>query len=401
MDTHTATYGDEPSAGAQTRQPMKGIYLARLDLSVPNHMGVHNKILGQIAALEKALGPIDGYFPRGLTIEKNGQPVSSFPDGYAAHFRFHQYGFYNQLKGMNLQADYFYIRHQLATPAFLAFVKTLRMDNPSAPILLEIPTYPYDLEQVGLKQQTKLLQDRLTRNRMHKWIDRVVTFSREDQIFGIPAIKTQNGIDLDRFPLIPPPKNQRGINLVGVANVSRWHGYDRIISGLHDYYTTSKQPEVNFHIIGDGEELPNLKALTSELRLNHRVYFHGAINGDALTEALNGMHIAVSSLAMHRLNTHTTNLKSREYCARGLPFINSHHETYIPSDFPFAFTTTGDDQPVNIEQIISHYKQMVHTTPLFRNELRAYAAQHLTWENKFSAVVDAILSVKHRSNKVS
>lgn len=77
----------------------------------------------------------------------------------------------------------------------------------------------------------------------------------------------QNGIDVDNIlvrTLSPRPEASNHLHLVGVANVTYWHGYDRVISGLQLYY--SKQPstslkKIYFHIVGGGSDITHLKKL--------------------------------------------------------------------------------------------------------------------------------------------
>ena len=40
------------------------------------------------------------------------------------------------------------------------------------------------------------------------------------------------------------------LNLIGVAEIHRWHGFDRLIRGLADYYSKPKNYIVRFHVVG-------------------------------------------------------------------------------------------------------------------------------------------------------
>ena len=70
-------------------------------------------------------------------------------------------------------------------------------------IALEIPTYPYDAEfaQSPFVRRLKLRIDRTFRRRMARWVDRIVTFSDDPEIFGRPTIRISNGIDFRSIPL--------------------------------------------------------------------------------------------------------------------------------------------------------------------------------------------------------
>ena len=40
------------------------------------------------------------------------------------------------------------------------------------------------------------------------------------------------------------------LHLIGVAEVHYWHGFDRLVRGLADYYRNNPEYKVYFHIVG-------------------------------------------------------------------------------------------------------------------------------------------------------
>ena len=40
------------------------------------------------------------------------------------------------------------------------------------------------------------------------------------------------------------------LNLIGVAEIHQWHGFDRIIKGLANYYSKRQDYIVKFHVVG-------------------------------------------------------------------------------------------------------------------------------------------------------
>jgi uncharacterized protein YozE (UPF0346 family) len=82
---------------------------------------------------------------------------------------------------------------------------------------------------------------------------------------------------------------------------------------------------------------------------------------------------------MHRKGlTQTSELKAREYCARGIPYIISCADPDFPDDFPFIQRLLPDDSPVSIEKIIE-FAQKVYKDPEHPQKMRAYAVEHLEW----------------------
>ena len=175
------------------------------------------------------------------------------------------------------------------------------------------------------------------------------------------------------------PYRGEDLHLLCVANISRWHGLDRLIRGLGAYHGPTR---VTLHIAGDGSELPNLKKIINQLDITDQVIFHGLTTGKDLDDLFNICHIAVGSLGMHRKGlTQTSELKAREYCARGIPYIIACADPDFPDDFPYLYRFLSDESPVDIERIIE-FTQKVYKDPEHPQKMRAYAVEHLDWSVK-------------------
>ncbi|MDY5125512.1 MAG: glycosyltransferase family 1 protein, partial [Prevotella sp.] len=108
--------------------------------------------------------------------------------------------------------------------------------------VMEIPTYPYDQEFRGypLKYKLPLYVDQLFRRSVAAEMQAIVTFSDQQEIFGCPTIQISNGIDLDSIPLHQykpiAADDASTIHLVAVAEIHYWHGFDRLVAGMGEYY---------------------------------------------------------------------------------------------------------------------------------------------------------------------
>ena len=144
------------------------------------------------------------------------------------------------------QIEFVYIRsNHNANPFTIRMVK--RMKKTGMKVVMEIPTYPYDQEYFNKSMKRQLIQDKLFRYLFAKQLDAIVTFSEEDIIFGQLTIRISNGIDFDSVRMKKEsyhPTNE--LHLIGVAEIHRWHGFDRIIKGLAEYYATPKEINVFF-----------------------------------------------------------------------------------------------------------------------------------------------------------
>ena len=289
---------------------------------------------------------------------------------------------------------------QNANPWLIRFFKKLRQAGIHA--VTEIPTYPYDAEFVGFSRMTRLnlKVDQTFRNALYKQMDAVVTFSDAKEIFGQRTINISNGVDFDSIPLHEPLPMNHELHLIGVAEVHYWHGFDRLIAGLGEYYSqqltaNSQQPNIIFHIVGgvgpsemyDSVHAPGFHELIEKYGIQDKVIFHGQLFGQALDDIFNQCQFAIGSLARHRSDiTNIKTLKNREYATRGIPFIYSEQD----SDFdyqPYVLKAPADESPINIQQIID----FLDNNQQLPTDIRKTVA-NLSWKIQMQQVVDAVLS---------
>jgi len=195
-----------------------------------------------------------------------------------------------------------------------------------------------------------------------------------------PHITIGNGFNVDSVNVRKPvPYQGQDLNLLCVANVSRWHGLDRLIRGLGTYHGPTR---VTIHIAGEGSEIPRLKKLITELDISGKVVFHGFSTGKDLEDLFNTCHIAIGSLGLHRIGlTEASILKAREYCAWGIPYIIACADPDFSDDFPYIFRIPADETPVDLEKVIE-FTQRVCKDPNHPQKMRAYAVEYLDWSVK-------------------
>jgi glycosyltransferase involved in cell wall biosynthesis len=286
---------------------------------------------------------------------------------------------------------------QNANPWLIKIFKKLRKVGIHS--VTEIPTYPYDQEFIGYSKQErlKLRIDQLFRYSLYKQMDALVTFSDAERIFGQRTIRISNGVDFDSIPLHQPSAVSRHpseLHLIGVAEVHRWHGFDRVMTGMGEYYnqkqiTNSHKLEVYFHVVGGvhPSQMANcFQPIIEKYHLQDRVIFHGQLFGDELTKVFNQCQFAIGSLGRHRSGiTVIKTLKNREYATRGIPFIYSEQD----SDFdhqPYVLKAPADDSPVDIQKIVDFLEGFT----MKPEEIR-HTVEHLTWKIQMERVIDAVV----------
>lgn len=282
---------------------------------------------------------------------------------------------------------------QNANPWLIRFFKKLRKAEIHA--VTEIPTYPYDKEFMHFewKMRVELKIDQLFRKKLYQQMDALVTFSDAERIFGQHTIRISNGVDFDSIPLHQPFANNHELHLIGVAEVHPWHAFDRVMSGMGEYYrqkqlANSQKLDVYFHVVGGVH--PNrmkldFQPIIDKFGIRNKILFHGQLFGVALTDVFNHCQFAIGSLGRHRSGiTNIKTLKNREYATRGIPFIYSEQDSDFDNQ-PYVLKAPADETPINIQQIID----FMDSFSMKPEEIRK-TVEHLTWRIQMQRVVDEV-----------
>ncbi len=159
-----------------------------------------------------------------------------------------------------------------------------------------------------------------------------------------------------------------------------WHGLDRIIRSLAEY----KEVKTTLHIIG-----AITPSMIKPLSSSHvALQFHGTQHGSALDAILSNMHAGISTMALYRKGmSQACSLKTREYTARGLPFLLAYQDAdlaHVEKDLTFFLNFPNDDTLIDMERVCSfltdiNRKNMQRT---LSDYMRTYALQQMDWKSK-------------------
>lgn len=188
-----------------------------------------------------------------------------------------------------------------------------------APVVEEINTN--DLTQHGGLGGVYSLYNRLTRGIFLRRVQGLITVSRELAVspavaaYRKPTQIIANGCLLDGFPQLPAPANKIP-HLIFIGNPGYlWHGVDKLID------LACRLPDVHIDIVGYD------KLLGSET-LPENLTLHGYLSTHEYQDILAGADVAISSLALHRVQLDEASpLKSRECLAFGLPLVVAYTDT--------------------------------------------------------------------------
>jgi len=291
------------------------------------------------------------------------------------------------LKNKGVRYDYAYIRLPYPSLKVVSFPLVYIMKKQySDKLIIEIPTYPFVNESKGIKSKLYNLYLNFISLLLSDKIDSVSYMgAKRKTIWGRYAIRIFNSVPLTSVP-VKVYENHNGINFIGVAQLAYWHGYDRLIRGLAKYNKEAKTP-VFFHIVGNSlskkdDEFSRLKTIAEKNGVTEYIVFHGAMHGAQLDMLYNKMDIAVDSLGRHRSgNDYNCSIKSKEYCARGIPFIKSHRDDSF-NETNYYFQCESNENPIDVYAVINWFQ----STNFNERELREFAEETFNWNAQFMKV---------------
>lgn len=393
----------------------KIIYISYVDLE--NTSGYNHKIEYQVKALSKTGSEtylLTRYGKKGiaflkfkngsLEIDKQFVPKKEFKNKYLFHYFFNRQFFQILLDlDKEYQFDFYYIRRIIpVTPAMLKALKKLKQNDKI--IFYEIPTFPWKEEAKKNFNKISYCMDVLSYGKLLKLVDYIpAIYDNNTPLKDIEKnkfIKINNGISTENIKLKKIKNKSNFLYFISIAHIALWHGYDRIIKGLYEYYKNNPEKEVYYHCVGKGPELTNLEELTKELNLEKYVIFHGTKTGEELDKVVDISDIAFSSLGLHRIGAGSP-LKAREYCARGIPFVISYDDWDFPESFPFVYRIPNDDSPVDINEVIKWYEKLLKEHPNYSLEMRKYAEDNLSWDAKMKPVIEKIKEIAKEKERKS
>jgi len=239
-----------------------------------------------------------------------------------------------------------------------------------------------------------MVVDYLVRSLFRFLVDRFAVVNCSERVlFGVPVISFNNGVDLDGYQVKSPSLlYEHVLRMVFVGNPGSWHGLDRILKGMHDYYDQQKSKcrRVELAVIGAGGCIEEIRELVLKYGLVNYVDFYGQQEGAELDQIIEDYDLGVGALATHRLSSQVfAPLKHREYCARGIPFLfDGNDDAFV--GFGGAIDVGRGDGSIDILSLLKSYDDVIAGgfTP---DIIRTYAGDRLSWDAVFDDVINSLM----------
>ncbi len=371
---------------------MKLLYLSTWDFSNEESGGVCKKINSQIAVFEKNGYEVDFIYIKNGNIIYRENKIERAIGRVGNIKKTPAYmKLYKALK--DKKYDWVYNRYGMMDTFYYRVLKRLHKNG--ARILIEIPTYPYVGEKPeGILYQFMFWWDEVYLKRLKKVVDRIVTYSQDENIFDIQTIHIMNGIDINS---IKPVCREKGvddtIDLLMVALMQPYHGYERLLYGLKKYYKEGGKRKIFCHFVGDGPERVVYENIVRDCALSDNVKFYGMKGGEELDKIYDKIDIGVCSLGCYKKGIYwSSELKSREYLAKGIPIVAGIEiDIFSMIDHNYFCQFPNDESSIDINQIVEFYDKIYkQDCQKVAENIREMAEKYITMEAVFKPVCDYI-----------
>ncbi len=358
-------------------QTSKIVYLASLDKS--RSPGVYKKILGTVAGAEQA----------GYSVDlKLFDPKNGFLNQFVEEID-------------HSDADILIIR-SLCQYNFYLIPAFRRAKAKGKKIILDVPT-PNSVAiseladgKTGWKRKIKDLTYLILSGPVPYWfVSQVLQYAEEGAWFTLGnRTKTSligNGIQVASVPerTEVPIFDDSCLRLICVASLNYWHGVDRLIKAIATFNADDNPLKVHLKIIGNGASMADLQKLTKTLGVQEYISFSGFLDGDELYREYETAHMAVGSLALFRKKLKSASeLKSREYCAVGIPFMVVGDDPDFPKETRFRVQLPNRESISDLTDFFRNFdSKYLAFTP---SEIRKYAQENLDYSVKVMEILNAV-----------
>lgn len=220
----------------------------------------------------------------------------------------------------------------------------------------------------------------LNHKRFKNYVDCFLVEGNMTEMYNVPCYTMNMGVEVESIK----PHKYRGdtseLNLISVANENVYHGYDRVIKSLHEYYKNNKEKNIRIHLVGIISD--KTKALIDQFKLNEYVILYGKKGGEDLDRIYDLCNVGLGPFGQHRVGgKKDTGLKTKEYFAKGLPYIYSGEEPTVPPNYPYIKQFPSDESVIDFQKVWAFYETFCNEEEHVCEEMRRFAKQNYSWDS--------------------
>lgn len=282
--------------------------------------------------------------------------------------------------------DFVYIRRLMLKLIYASpFIRKL---SRSLPIVYEIPTYPLDKTwDFRLSIRNKI--EFFVFSRIKKYLTLIPAVFCDDVPIPDKFLPFLNCIDIENYPVpVSAPDVNDTIRLFISSNLAPSHCINRLFDSMEKY---SGKYKLQLTVVSsDTPSYRDAKRYAAQLEITDSIEFLSERSLSDVIKIAKTHHIGVGILTYNEPSrTIDTSLKSKDYCAIGLPFFSSLKDLSFKDDFPYHFILDNSKYEFDIADIIDWYINIQNDTN-FRTKMYQYAKENLQYDKYAKNIVNII-----------
>jgi glycosyltransferase involved in cell wall biosynthesis len=220
-----------------------------------------------------------------------------------------------------------------------------------------------------------------------KYIDLVAAISNYENIWRCKTIHIDNAINLNEIKLKKKRKADGVIKLISVSNEQIYHGYPKLVKGLYSYYNNGGKRKIKIYFVGEFRK--QTKKLVDKLGMTENIYFLGKKYDEELESIYDCVDLGIGALGLHSGSEYGSSIKTKEYFAKGIPFINGWKEYAFDDNYPYVKRFNVYSEMIDFNQVVDFYDNIKDDENL-QLKMREFAEKNYTWEIMMKRVFDNV-----------
>jgi hypothetical protein len=289
--------------------------------------------------------------------------------------------------------DYFWFRINFFSNSLLNLLESLKKKRTK--IILETLSY-YPNMKFKLFNSTFLYaliyySFVLNKSKLKRYIDLTLIEGNFPDFFGIPTFEFGMGVNPLNYTKHIYLGSTQELKMIMVGHNAPYHGTLRLLKSINHYY---KNPKVfnsfKISLILVGKSNKKIKAYIAKNKLENYIKIHGPVHGYNLDNLFSQSNIGVGPLAQYITGKKDSGLKTREYCARGIPFIYSGFDKNMEHINSFAYNVPNDNSLLNFQSILNFYRKFNINKEKNQSYVYNYVLEKFSWNGIVMQVINRI-----------
>lgn len=375
---------------------MKKLFFYSNIMAKDNSIGITKKVKSQKEAFNKQKIEVHycGYLPNGVGVFNDSNQLIAFKEYPSKSSkinglirRWYLIKFVTNFLNEHYNSyDIGYLRFHLFDHYYVKMLKTLKK-NKDLSVVVEAHGFPYRHKIISSKTPLYVI-DYLYTPIARKYIDIVAGVTETKSIWGIETVNIDNGIDLDKVNIIKNEHfNDNVLNIISVANETQLHGYRKILKGLREYINDGGEKRIHLHLVG--VYMSDTIKLVDDLKLNSYVTFHGKLYGEDLDEVYEVADLGLGAFSDRDDKASGSCIKTKEYFAKGLPFINGWREPAFDESYPYVKRIGMNLDSINFLEVVNFFENLP-PKKIVRDEMREFANENYSWDSQIKLILNKI-----------